>query len=78
MALNKAIALLLVLTVAMAPLASALVAPLNANTNVRCCGTGDAGGCVDTGGCQAWLLPDACMCPRMTILISHPGCAAAS
>ena len=76
MALNKAIALLLVLTVAAAPLASALVAPLNANTNVRCCGTGDAGGCVDTGGRQAWLLSDACMC-RMKTLTSHPGCAAA-
>ena len=48
MALNKAIALLLVLTVAAAPLASALVAPLNANTNVRCCGT-SPGNCVDTG-----------------------------
>jgi hypothetical protein len=47
MALNKTIALLLVLTVAAAPLASALIAPLNANTNVRCCGT-SPGNCVDT------------------------------
>jgi hypothetical protein len=53
MAINKAIALLLVLSVAAAPLASALVAPLNANTNVRCCGTGPTGGCVDTGGRRA-------------------------
>lgn len=49
MAMNKALALLLLAAIAAAPLAQALTAPLNAATNVRCCGTGPTGGCVDTG-----------------------------
>lgn len=56
MAFNKAIALLLVLAVAAAPAAQAIVtAPLNSNTNVRCCGT-SPGNCVDTGALRAFYI----------------------